>query len=116
MQTLFLLLASGVYCPCSVSTEATLASTALHACVSERLRFTREKTRATNPLHPAVAMSVSLNPGLFLWAWSLDVHDMQDTVEIWALNVYSEKGTYGPKPYKCLDNSALNKQRLQQAV
>ena len=61
-------------------------------------------------------MSVSLNPGLFLWAWSLDARDMQDIVAIWALNVYSENGTSGPKSSECLDNSALNKQRRWQAA
>ena len=63
-----------------------------------------------------MALSVSLKPGLFLRAWSLDVRDMQDTVEIWALNVYSEKVTWGPKSSERLDNSAPNKQKLQQAV
>lgn len=88
----------------------------MHSTACLHLLTTHEKTGATNSLHPAVAMSVSLKPGLFLWSWSLIAHDLQDTVEIWALHVYSESGTLGLKSPECLDNSALNMQRCQQAA
>lgn len=59
---------------------------------------THEKTWAMNPLHPSAAMNVSLKTGLFLWAWSLRAHDVQDTVGTSVLNENSpENRTWDPK-------------------
>lgn len=88
MQSLFLPLGSEVYCPWSVSTEATPA-----ACTSERPGFYSWEEKSYEAAHRAVPTSTSLNPDLVLWAWSLHACDVQDNIEIWALNVYSENGT-----------------------
>lgn len=46
-----------------------------------------------NWCHPAVAMHMPLKAGVFLWVCSSDAQGMQDTVEIWADNVYAENVT-----------------------
>ena len=81
---------------------------ALHTCISEQPVFYSWANKSYKPTHPAVAMSTSLNPDLFLWAWSLRARDVQDTSEIWALNIYSENGTWSALkilPSVCRDAS-----------
>lgn len=77
---------------------------------------THEKTGATNPLHPSAATNMSLKTGLFLWAWSLHAHDLQDTIGTYPQENSPENRTSDPKCSECSANSTLSVQRHQQPV